>query len=348
MESNDPIFQDVYTEEFNSPVVSLLQLDYDIIASANIAPQVIVNFDIVSNVTHNSIQDNYSCNTDCSTIFARIDAEVISIGGTRITWYLTDGLTDVGPFTAVLQWSPSGHPDNDDWQDCGPPSRDPRYLYDPDQRVWGNWNFLLYRVVLTSESTDEVYTSSPVRIDGRLPTHEALQANEIVRKEKLRMMVTTAGVYGYLLQERRYGTLCYCVDPVTKEQSNSSCPICYGRQYIGGYHPAIPCWFTEPSLEELKKMIDPTRGQTTDSTRMFRMSAEFPIATNDIWVNHYSDERYRIDTVRDLTSMRDLPIILGVVATKLPRTDIAYRIPIQKSTPPDTLAPPQVYSVISY
>lgn len=334
-----------YTEDSQSSIAVII-VDFEIVSTSSVAP-LIIDYSITSNGVSNVTQGTTSCNVNCSTIFSQLYAEVVSIGGTRVSWDLIEGIPDTGPFVATLQWSPSGNPSNLDWENCGPPSRDPKYLYDPQQRVWGNWNFLLYRVALESEATGDTYYSNPLKIDGKLPVHEALQANEIIRKEKLRLKTTTAGVYGYLLQERRYGTLCECVDPITKEQTNSSCPICFGRQFVGGYHPPIPCWMTDPSLEDLRKFRD-QRGQNTDSMRIFRMSAEYPVATNDVWVNHYSDERYRVDTVKELASMRDLPLIWGVIMNKLPRTDIAYYVPVVKVTPKDTLAPDRMCVITSY
>lgn len=276
-----------------------------------------------------------SCQPECDGVFARVDVAAATVGGTRVTWQTVAEFADPGPLTAQLEWSASGHPQADDWQAVGPPVLDPAFLVDPEQRVWGTVNLGRYRVVLRSAS-GAVYRSAPTAAEGIVPERDRLWARELARKEQLRLTATAAGIYGYLLAERRYGVLCSCVDPVTREQANSSCPICFGRRYVGGYHAAIPCWSADPVPEDLRKLVDHAggRGSVADIATWARMVATLPIVSNDVWVNHASDERYVIHDVRELVTVRGVAVVYGVKLWKAPRTDIVYRVPVARTRAP--------------
>jgi len=273
------------------------------------------------------------CAPDCANPFTQVWAEVSALGGSVIRWTIAaDFGVQVGS-AFQLQWSPSGGANADDWEDCGDPVNDAAFLVDGAQRVYGVWNLCRYRVVLVNGG--ETYLSPTTGIDGRILGTDALTAAEISRKELLRLQTTPAGTFGYLLQERRFGTLCSCVDPVTREQRNSSCPICFGRNYVGGYHPPQPCWTADLTNEDKKKMVDHAggRGTVTDSARMARVVASLPVSTNDMWVNHYSDERYYVHRVKELASFRDVPLVYGLELHKAPRSDIVYNVPVARSNP---------------
>lgn len=264
--------------------------------------------------------------------FRVVTVKPVAVGGTVVTWSLESDYTGVNDTEVTLEYS-RGSPD--DWRVTGVPAVDPAYMSDPQQRLFSSTNDLLYRVVL--RIGDVRYPSKPVRVDGSVDRRSHLWAVELVRKERLRMTAGRAGVYGYLLKERRWGVRCGCVDPATGEQGSSTCVVCYGRNYVGGYHPPVACWYADPSPEEIKAMVDHAggRGTVADGTVFARMPADVPLTANDVWVDHGSDERYRVQAVRELAAVRGFPVVYGVVLGKVPRSDVVYRLPIARVAPPD-------------
>jgi len=281
-----------------------------------------------------STQDPQECCTpDCTNPFKQVWAEASALGGSVIRWTVAADFGVKQGSSFQLQWSPSGGANSDDWEDCGNPVNDAAFLVDGSQRVYGVWNLCRYRVVLINDG--ETFVSPTAGIDGRIIGTDALVASEISRKELLRLQTTPVGTFGYLLQERRFGVLCSCVDPVTREQRNSACPICFGRNYVGGYHPPQPCWTADLTNEDKKKMVDHAggKGNTADVARMARTVATLPVSVNDLWVNHYSDERYYVSRIRELASFRDVPLIYGLELHKAPRSDIVYNVPVPRVNP---------------
>lgn len=156
--------------------------------------------------------------------FRRMAVDYLSEGAARVTWEFDRQMTDPDPYVYQLQASQSGTPGTDDWDDAGPPVRDALYLLDPSKRLWGMSNVLHYRVVLTTPSG--TYTSPPVAAEGLLDRQGWLMTQEVLRKELL-MLRGLLRQDGYLLKAKRYGTPCTCVDPQSRELTNSACHVCF-------------------------------------------------------------------------------------------------------------------------
>ncbi len=248
-------------------------------------------------------------------------------GGARITWKMDPSFEATGPLSIKLQGSQSGVPDAEDWIDIGYPSTDPAFLVDDVKRMYGVSDTLHYRIVIVDSVN--TYISKPSKVaTGTLGSiSDYLTVQEIYRKEKLRFTIQV-GVQGYLLKEKRYGVLCNCVNPVTREQMNSSCLSCYGRNYVDGFHVPLRCAYGDLSTEEAREFVDYEGNKATvkDVIIVARMLAEVPIVQSDVWVSAQFDKRYYVHKVVNLVEFKGVPIVYGVQLRLAPKSDIIYKI----------------------
>lgn len=248
-------------------------------------------------------------------------------GGARITWEMDSEFTATDTLLFQLQASQSGVPDADDWVDVGELFEEPAFLVDDEKRMWGMSTTLHYRVIVIDGLT--TYTSFPSKVSTHtnLLEKDWLYVRELFRKEKLNMTLNT-GVNGYLLKEKRYGVVCDCVDPITKEQMNSSCLDCYGRNFVGGYHSPLLCEFGELSQEEAKEFVGyaEARGTVKDVVIFKRCLANVPIVSQDAWITATTDERYMVHSVRNIVEHRGVPIVYAVELRLQPKSDILYKV----------------------
>src|SRR5688572_20923419 len=147
-----------------------------------------------------------------SPVFSRVTVSYFYAGNSTISWAMDPTFIDPLPWTFQLQVGHTGTNLADDWTDVGAPVDNVAQLVDPDPELWGKTPDAHYRVVLTTSVG--TYTSDPADVLGDLDQHAWLNAQEIVRKERLRHEVL-ASPNGYLLIAKRYGPVCSeCIDPL--------------------------------------------------------------------------------------------------------------------------------------
>jgi hypothetical protein len=277
---------------------------------------------------------------DCCPVSApaaavvRVRVEHRVIGGTRVSWELAETFFEAGPYEVRLQASPSGVADSDDWVDVGVPAVDPAYLVDDRQRTWGVEEVLHYRVVLVT-AAGGTHVSAAVRPEPLLDARDWLIAREMARKERLRL-ATGTGAAGFLLKARRYGVRCSCVNPTTRERTDSHCPSCYGVGIVGGYHPPVPCTLAEFEPHNSRQMTSYAEGRGTTHDVVFtaRLAPGLPVVQEDVWVGVGDDARYQIHRVWATAKHRGVVVVQSAEFRRLPRTSIAYRVPVNPSTAP--------------
>lgn len=260
--------------------------------------------------------------------FRRVSVDFLTAGGSRVTWSLDSSIIDDGPYVFQLQFARSGNASESDWVDVGPPVEDAAYLLDPDQRLWGaDLSAANYRVILTT--ADNHYTSYPAPCLGVLDIRGWAEVQEIIRKEKL-MLRQFVGEDGYLLRARRYGTLCECVDVDTGEINNSSCPICYGNKFVGGFYAPVPMRFANTTNASIQERVQYNEGLgTTRPRRIFgRVTGDVLAASRDAWISTGEDRRYYIHDVTSVSQLRGVDVVLRLEFRAAPRSDILHSIKI--------------------
>lgn len=252
----------------------------------------------------------------------------------QVYWEMERSFYDPGPYTFQLQWSHSGTPRGDDWQNTGGTTN---LFFAEDtkgslsQRMFGKASTVYYRVVLTTPL--DMYISPIAGVLGTWNKHDWLIGREIVRQEQLNHKIFSS-VRGYLLKARRYGTKCHiCRDSLEGEITDSTCPVCYGTGYIGGYYPPTEYYSlldtTSPSREYRSNGQD--GGSPGTSKRVVytgRFLATLPLTQADAWVDANSDERFYIHTVREGASWKSVPLVYSAELRLAPFSDVLYRFPL--------------------
>lgn len=264
--------------------------------------------------------------------FRRVSVDHMLRGTTRVWWQLEPTFNDRGPYVFQLQTSDTGLSDAHNWRNVGAPVTDLVYATDTEKRDAGVLLVTHYRVTLTT--SDGTYVSAPASCWGELGEKDWVTAREIIRKELLRHGQVSTG--GYLLKIMRYGSPCpRCRELLTQETADSDCPVCYGTNYSGGYHPplALQCWDLTPQIIK-EDSDDQLRGSTREQAFATARVIGFPgINYRDIWVNDKSDERWRVDDVEIIAAIRGVPLVYKVSLGLIPFANIAYNIPLDHTAP---------------
>jgi len=259
--------------------------------------------------------------------FRRVSVDHMVRGTSRIWWQLDPLFQEPGPHSYQLQVGKTGLNTAADWKDVGDPVTDGYVAYDPAWRLSGYDLLTHYRVVLTTPTTK--YISHPANCWGELNERDWVLAREILRKEQLRHQF--ASVPGYLVKIMRSGTPCpRCRDSLTKEVTDSYCPVCSGTGFEVGYYPPLPmqCW--DLSLQTIAEHTDQQmRGTTRQNATVTARVIGFPALNRyDVWVNSASDERWVVDTIQVVAAMRGVPLVYQVQLHLLPFSDNTYALEV--------------------
>lgn len=264
--------------------------------------------------------------------FRRVSVDHMIRGVTRVWWQLEPTFAEAGPYTFQIQRSDTGLANAQNWKDVGDPVVNTVYAVDEKQRDAGDLIVTHYRVTLTTPTG--TYVSAPASCYGELDESDWLKAREIIRKEMLRHQKVSVG--GYLLKVLRYGKPCErCRDKLTQEPSDSYCPVCFGTNYEGGYHPALElqCWDLSPQIIQ-EDSDDQLKGTTRENAYVTARVIGFPgLNYKDVWVNGSTDERWRVEQIQVAAAIRGVPLVYEVRMGLLSFTNVVYTLPLSAEPP---------------
>lgn len=268
----------------------------------------------------------------CHWPFKRLIISYLTTGPTYVGWELAEDFSDPEPHVFQLQTGRTGTPDADDWEDVGPPVIGAGYLLDGDQRVWGKTRWTHYRVELTTPSG--VYLSPPADGFGTLSRRDWRIARDILRQERLRFE-QGAGIEGYLLKRRLYGTPCHCLSPDTEEVTDALCETCLGTGFEGGYYAPYGIVWAELSPHGHHTDLDLSGRGTIDDAVVTRarMLAAPQLFEQDVWVDRRNDNRWYVDGIQHLAEVRGTPIVVSAVLRLAAYSDPIYGIEIPGQLP---------------
>lgn len=267
------------------------------------------------------------CVVLATSVFKRINVDYLVQGGARISWELNEHFIDPMPHTFQLQSSPGGVPTADDWANVGSPVVDTLFTFDALKRLFGKTQTLSYRVVLTTSVG--TYTSAPASILGLFTKRDWVIVREIIRKEQLRHTKFNS-ISGFLLKARRYGQPCSCLDPLTGEVIDAGCPDCGGSGFArtGYYHP-VPAQYADITpASEVESRETERRGMIKPMVITGRFLGCLPLTTDDVWVTNGSDERYYMQTIKELAIWKGVPLMYEVELRQAPFTDPVYTVSV--------------------
>lgn len=185
----------------------------------------------------------------------------------------------------------------------------------------------IYRIKL--ETNDNTYFSTTLNFDAERATkHKYLIAQEIIRKEALRMRKYT-GFNGWILKRKSYGVINMdVVDEVTGVVISNK-PGTYGTGIVGDYHKPLAVWYSmEESDPEQDDRIQTPNGVAEDFSQRVRFLGFPDIEPKDILVTG-DNLRLNIDGTKTTRFPgTTIPIIQRAVVKEIPYTDDIYKIEI--------------------
>ena len=262
---------------------------------------------------------------EANTAFERVIVDYLVVGTARVSWTMNRHFIDRRPHVMQLQGSNSqGALTADDWVDIGPAQENAGYLTDTGRRVYGKTATMSYRVKMTTSMG--TYYSDVAGTLGKFTRRDWLLASEIMRKELLRHQVF-GSVPGWLLKAKRYGEECTCLDPFTKEVTDSTHAPCHGTGFLTGYYAPMAfsyCELRPISAREHRDMSGPgtAKGVVTSG----RFIGVPDLIQGDAFICDGSDERYYIHTVTETAAWKGVPLVLDVEMRLAPFTDAIYEI----------------------
>lgn len=254
-----------------------------------------------------------------------VEAELgIATGnGVLVSWSLRPEFKEPGPYTYRLYRGRA----ISDVPELIAEVVDQPYLYDRRPR-FANFDISTYYTVELVTAEGAIFRSDPSSYEASWNHHDWVSAREIVRQETL-LLRKKGGTKGWLLKRRHWGPPCpKCTDPNDTSTLDPNCDLCYGTGILGGYFPATEYWvLMNPTDRRVK--LTPGQGVTIENIETVRGLAYPAPAEDDIWVQHNSNDRYRIQPgVKTLVRIRGVPIVLDVVIKQLGHTDAIYDVPL--------------------
>lgn len=261
--------------------------------------------------------------------FERIMVDHVFRGTTRVWWRLDPLLTTPPPHLFKLEASYVGTPSALDWVPLTE-ELDATYLtYDTTRELTGKNLFTHFRVIL--EAGGQTFYSNAMPIWGTLTRGNWGIAREIVRKHKLHQQGTA--IEGYLIRRMRYGT----PDPesrdyLTSAQIRSFRKTSWGTPFKVGYHPPVrfDIEIDPPKIRETRGGTEPTEYSAKPDVVMATAVAFPQVLMEDIWVNSFTDERWRIGDINRVSTLQGVPLIIKAELKLIPHNDIVYQIPVDE------------------
>jgi hypothetical protein len=262
-------------------------------------------------------------------VFNKVSVDYMVAGGARVTWEINRYFTDPEPHYFTLQVN-RNFGETDDWETIGSENvLNVNWLMDGTHRLYAKDLNLVYRVRLVTQNA--TYYSLQSQVMGNLTVRQWNLARVIARKLDLQSRRRTLVTFpGYLLKHKLYGTECSCLDPFTKESTNTDHELCYGTGVLGGYWKATEHSMYQKANDGDYPHLDPAGNRGTIDDQV--ISAQFRglpgMARHDVWVDASSDLRYSVHKVDVNAAMNSVPLIATVELRLVPLGHILYSVPL--------------------
>jgi len=265
-----------------------------------------------------------------NSVFRRITVDYSIKGNARIEWALQETFNDPLPHSFQLQVNTNGG-DDDGWENVGEPVINGCFAIDDDRRICGKRMDMVYRILLTTPVC--TYPSGHAQIFGVLTERQWLYWHAIVR----RTLLSPSGLKnppGFLLKRKSHGTPCECIDPLTGGVTDSTCDMCHGTGKVEGFWKAAENTLYNISPE--KEMAHRDNAQTRGTVNDIIVAGQFiglPVVhSRDVWVSAESDRRYYVRSVRNLSEINQVPVLVQAELRLAPFSDVIYNVPIEEGS----------------
>lgn len=181
------------------------------------------------------------------------------------------------------------------------------------------WRQLHYLLRVVRDVSGDGVDFGPVRQE----VEPDLVAVEI-RSHMTLLFTEHAGRRCWVLPVRTFGTLCSCVNPVTKARKRSNCVSCYDTGFLRGYHHPIESYIQFDPSPKIDQVTNAGRIAPVNTTA--RVTYYPPLKPRDIIVEG-ENRRWRVNKVAGTEHSRAV-IHQELELHEIPSSDIEFSIPL--------------------
>lgn len=267
---------------------------------------------------------------DNNPVFRRIFIDSTIRGTHIIQWELRKSFVDPLPYTYYIEFNKNFNSE-DSWETVGGPFTNVVTATIHDLTYSGKVVRPAFRIRLTTPRG--TYLSQELSNQGLVSERQYIQLKTLFRRISLYPRNYNP-IFGFLLKRKWFGTRCDCVNPETREITNTHCSLCYGTGFVGGYWFAGHSRLIDVSPQHFYTARDAYLSQpTTDMSMITASTLGLPIVdASDIIVRRDIDRRYYIRAIRTRAEIVGIPFLVHLEMGMADFDDIIYKIPI-----PDTL-----------
>ena len=257
---------------------------------------------------------------DCTDPFRRVGVSFYRLRGNRVFWEYDSDFKPNGVVTATLQRTVPGG----DFVDVAGPSNNTYELVDQNPERTGSRLQHIYRVKIEYDGT--VDYSETTGVEGVLGRKDFLIFREVRRQ--VAKQVVSGWSPGAVIRRRESGDPCgVCLDQQTGRPTREDCPSCYGTGYECGWLEPTACTWALLNAREFKVKSQSKIGRDTQAGMPAIFLDPHTISDGDIWVDLRTDERYRIDDLKEDMTWRGIPITSVSRLHLLSDNNAAYGLP---------------------
>lgn len=223
-----------------------------------------------------------------------------------------------------VQRSESPHLE-DSWETLNPNGTSDFYYLDETPRLLSFYQQTYYRV--RTKYGTKLYYSEPTTVERNSRNDELLRKRKILYDEDI-VLRKFSGRKLAIIKRRHIGERCSkCYDPNTGNVTRSHCSDCYGTGFKNPYYkPFITYGARLPVYKEVDE-VGHDHGNELDFNKY--QILDYPtVSPQDLVVDVEVNDRYKVDRVEQ-TEIRRVIVHQELVVTKLSRTSMEYRWPIE-------------------
>lgn len=202
----------------------------------------------------------------------------------------------------------------------GTPLQDSYHFRDVEVHLLHKWRQYFYKIRVTNRTTGETKDFGPA---ASLEPEGDLIAHEIIRQEDL-LFREFIGRKCFLFPVRTFGPRCSCFDPVAARRTRSSCNLCFGTGYLGGFMSPVEVFVQIDPFPKKPQASSLQEIQASDTTA--RMISFPPVSPRDILVES-ENRRWRVEAVSATQRLR-ATVRQELQIHEIPKGDIEYAIPV--------------------
>lgn len=249
-------------------------------------------------------------------------AKILRLNEILLSWSIADTTEDIGlfRFSVGRSNSPAGP-----FEAISPDLVNVFQFVDLAQQMKSNTRKFYWQLTIT-DVRGGVVKSEPASLEGA-PDFFLLE----IRKRNDLYLRRYVGLPAAVFIRRTFGQRCpKCFDSLKQREKISSCLVCFGSGYVGGYYPQINTRVNFSPSPEMVQLLE--TGETQANQSQLWLSNYPELSPRDMIVEFPEMKRWRVVTVGKTERLRATSRQIASVK-EITRSDIEYQFPVTEYVP---------------